>query len=340
MLLQLRIGVSKFVMYRVEQKKALSSENWVRTFQNWLIWLCISRSPCLAALWVGIFKQGTFILHNPVVRLKMIVEKIVFCTNVRVKRPSKWARSEKKGERKRDEVELKFNRIWQRISAHFKNQSRTWRTDQKGFFLYHLLRKCFLWSCYCMILHQQCNEYATDMAFYSQRVYTENLKKTFSRLRDPASDRRGEFTQPRTSLFVGLFMYSLGSWKIQYNSYGHHCRGWIVDIHREIWWMPNLQGEGLEERPLWGAPGVGGVDLDGVLGARVEAADVERRLVRRDVQHHWVVPSVVHLKKQNLGYVIALLQCLSDIVTVTRPKNSHKPIIEFNCHRQIILLEY
>ena len=27
MLLQLRIGVSKFVMYRVEQKKALSSEN-------------------------------------------------------------------------------------------------------------------------------------------------------------------------------------------------------------------------------------------------------------------------------------------------------------------------
>ena len=59
----------------------------------------------------------------------------------------------------------------------------------------------------------------------------------------------------------------------------------------------DLQRESLEERPFRGSPGVGGVDLDGVLCARVEAADVEGRLVRRDVQHHRVVGGVV-----NLGY--------------------------------------
>ena len=34
-----------------------------------LIGLCIGRSLCLAALGVGIFKQGTFLLHHPVLEI-------------------------------------------------------------------------------------------------------------------------------------------------------------------------------------------------------------------------------------------------------------------------------
>ena len=50
------------------KEMALSSENSAGTFQNWLIGLCIGRSLCLAALGAGILKQGTFLLHNPVIR--------------------------------------------------------------------------------------------------------------------------------------------------------------------------------------------------------------------------------------------------------------------------------
>ena len=50
--------------------------------------------------------------------------------------------------------------------------------------------------------------------------------------------------------------------------------------------LSDLQSERLEERLFGTAVGVGGVDLDGVLGAGVEAADVEGRLVRRDVENH------------------------------------------------------
>ena len=38
------------------------------SFRNWQIGLCISRSLCQAALEAGFFKQGTFLLHNPVLR--------------------------------------------------------------------------------------------------------------------------------------------------------------------------------------------------------------------------------------------------------------------------------
>ena len=44
----------------------LSSENWARTFRNWLMGLCIGRSLCLAALGAGLLKKGIFLLHNPV----------------------------------------------------------------------------------------------------------------------------------------------------------------------------------------------------------------------------------------------------------------------------------
>ncbi len=70
-----------------------------------------------------------------------------------------------------------------------------------------------------------------------------------------------------------------------------------------------LQSEGLEERPLRSSPGVGGEDLDEVLGGGVQAADVERRLVRRDVQHHEAAGGVVHLYER--GNFFQLVQTMA-----------------------------
>ena len=59
-----------------------------------------------------------------------------------------------------------------------------------------------------------------------------------------------------------------------------------------------LKRECFKERPLGSSALVGGVDLDKVLRAGAQAPDVERRLVRRDVQHHGARCSVEDLNSE------------------------------------------
>ena len=78
----------------------------------------------------------------------------------------------------------------------------------------------------------------------------------------------------------------------------------VILTGSDLIWKQYLKGEGLEEGPLGVPPGVGGVDFDVVLRARVEAADVEGRRRSRDVQHHRVVRSTIHLQRMVFSYYL------------------------------------